>query len=422
MGQGNSFLELIKENLYNLIFQKSHRIGKNSFTRKRKLEFPMVFSTVLKLVTRSLGIECEWLEPDPARIPPSKQAFSKARYKISHTGFKELLDISLDVHYADPSYGTWRGYRIIGADGSSLRLPESEEIINEYGRFKCNATGGRQPILARVSLFVDLCTSVIVSARMAGWNTGEQTMAEEQLPELLSCLKKLGQQFFLFVYDRGYPSLKFIDQHYQLGADFLFRLQRGMFIKLWDRIKSGETDFIFELTGKKGVSGHKVRVIVITLPNGEQEVLLTSLFDREKFPLADLGRIYFQRWHIEECYKRLKISTELENFSGINLEAVLQEFWAHLVMCNTLALYMCDRQGFLDPDNIPEYRLNFSILFGCMREKLQKVIIGKLSPKKFQAFFDRAALRAKVKVQPGRSYSRHMVGKPLRHHVFRRVC
>jgi len=58
--------------------------GKNSFTRNRKLTFN-VFSMILKLVTKSLGIECEWLEPDPSRIAPSKQAFffSKARYKIA---------------------------------------------------------------------------------------------------------------------------------------------------------------------------------------------------------------------------------------------------------------------------------------------------------------------------------------------------
>lgn len=49
--------------------------------------------------------------------------------------------------------------------------------------------------------------------------------------------------------------------------------------------------------------------------------------------LEDISKAYILRWHIEECYKRLKIGAELENFSGINLEAILQEFWANLVMC-----------------------------------------------------------------------------------------
>lgn len=128
------------------------------------------------------------------------------------------------------------------------------------------------------------------------------------------------------------------------------------------------------------------------------------------------------RWHIEECYKRLKVGAELENFSGIHLEAVLQEFWAHLVMCNLLALHMCDAQGLWNPEKVAQYRLNFSVLFWVMRQKLRKVIMGECSAKSFQVLFDRAAIRAKVKIRPGRLYSRDKVDKPKRHHIFRRVC
>ncbi len=48
------------------------------------------------------------------------------------------------------------------------------------------------------------------------------------------------------------------------------------------------------------MKGQKVRVIVLTLANGETEVLITSLFDREKFTLEDISKAYVLRWHIEE--------------------------------------------------------------------------------------------------------------------------
>lgn len=89
---------------------------------------------ILKLVRKSLSIECELLDPSGKYEVPSKQAFSKARYKISHTCFQELLEDSLKVSYAEePAYGTWRGYRVIAADGSSLRLPDSPEIVEKFG-------------------------------------------------------------------------------------------------------------------------------------------------------------------------------------------------------------------------------------------------------------------------------------------------
>ena len=127
-------------------------------------------------------------------------------------------------------------------------------------------------------------------------------------------------------------------------------------------------------------------------------------------------------WDIEECYKRLKIGAELENFSGKNLEAIFQEFWAHVVICNILAVYMCEKQNPWNPDGIPEYRLNFSVLLGVMRQKIFHALLGDYPIKKLGALFNRVASRAKVKVRPDRSYSRDKVGKPKRIHTFRRVC
>ena len=419
--QGREVTSQIKDKIYSILFQKAHSVGKNSFTRKRKLPFPIVFSMILKLVKKSLGIECELMEPIETKIPPSKQAFSKARYKIRYTGFKELLEDTLKGTYTiNPLYGTWRGYRVIAADGSSLRLPDSKEMVEEFGRFKPNGTGGKMPPLGRVSLFVDLCTSMICSARLAAWDVGEQSLAQEQLPEVVNQMHSLKQDKLLFIYDRGYTSLKFIRQHSELKADYIFRVQEKAYIKLWERVSAGEFDFDFFIETKDG--SQKVRAVALTLVNGKTEVLITSLFDRDNFTLEDISKIYFLRWHIEECYKRLKIGAEIENFSGINLEAVLQEFWAHLVMCNVLSLHMCDTQNPWDPDQTTQYRLNFSVLFGVMRGKLHQVLLGNCCPENFQKLFERAAVRAKVKIRPGRLYSRDKVGKPKRHHVFRRVC
>ncbi|MCT4697171.1 IS4 family transposase [Candidatus Cardinium sp. TP] len=405
------------------MFQRAHAKGKNIFTRKRKLTFPIVFSTILHLVKRSLGIECELMEPLSCKIPPSKQAFSKAKYKFAHTGFKELLQDSMRIAYQeDPNYGTWKTYRLIAVDGSSIRLPVSSEIISQFGRFKPNGTNGTMPPLARVSLFVDLCTSLVCNARLAPWNVGEETLAASKLPEVIEQMRALNQDKLLFIYDRGYTSVKFIKQHNDSKVDFIFRVQGNSYKKLWKRVESGEADFDCIVESKDKSISQQVRVVAFRLSNGKREVLITSLFDREQFTLESISKAYALRWHIEECYKRLKVSAELENFSGTHLEAVLQEFWAHLVMCNLLALHMCDAQGPWNPERIAEYRLNFSVLFGVMSQKMYQVLIGKYEAEHLQKLFDTACIRAKVKIRTGRVYTRDKVDKPKQNHVFRRVC
>src|SRR5579872_4023434 len=99
--QGRALVAKLKDKIYDKTFQFAHRISDNCFKRERKLPFPVVFSMILKLVKKSLSIECELMETSEYKIPPSKQAFSKARYKIRHTGFVELLQDSLNETYTN---------------------------------------------------------------------------------------------------------------------------------------------------------------------------------------------------------------------------------------------------------------------------------------------------------------------------------
>lgn len=101
-------------------------------------------------------------------------------------------------------------------------------------------------------------------------------------------MTKLGQKALLFVYDRGYPSDRFIDQHIKLGVDFLFRLPRDK----------------------------------VLLPSGELELLLTTLIGKD-YTIEDLSRVYHGRWSsMEEGYKKQKITMQLENFAGKTVTAI----------------------------------------------------------------------------------------------------
>ncbi len=64
-------------------------------------------------------------------------------------------------------------------------------------------------------------------------------------------------------------------------------------------------------------------------------------------------------------------------------------------MCNILSLHMCDAQGPWNPDQITEYRLNFSVLFGVMSRNSIKYLLHQ---KTFKPFL---SMRAKVKIRPG---------------------
>ena len=48
------------------------------------------------------------------------------------------------------------------------------------------------------------------------------------------------------------------------------------------------------------------RLIKIDLPNGEKEILCTSLVDSEKYTYEEFNKLCHYRWNEEEAYKLLK--------------------------------------------------------------------------------------------------------------------
>lgn len=54
--------------------------------------------------------------------------------------------------------------------------------------------------------------------------------------------------------------------------------------------------------------------------------------------------------------------------------------------------------------------------------ELKQFLLSECDGSEFIGLFNRVVKRAKQKVKYGRQFSRADVGKPKRHHVFRRIC
>jgi len=324
----------------------------------------------------------------------SKQALSKARRKIKHTGFIKINDTLVDAYYCEPDIKKYKEYRIIGVDGSMAELPIGEEIEAKFG--KCNNKENWVNSGWSMTAY-DLQNEIIIESKLNRYGISER----EQMLKMLEEMRTKGKgRKDIIVADRGFPSLAVFTRLKMMSYDFIIRYNGEQFLReMMGFAKGKESDTIIEVSlqgeGRRQESGElakliamgankrmNLRVVKIELPNGVTEYLVTSILDKEVLTKEDLRKIYFMRWGVEEGFKQLKNTMELENISGKSEETVLQEYYGKVVMHNLHKVVVKTAQEELDKKveesgeelKYERYKINENVSYGIVKNKIVELL------------------------------------------------
>lgn len=400
MGMKDFAYELI-DKVHKMIHSKEfcdrHKLLESSFTRLRRMGFTAIMLLCLNFLKKSLQVEIdrfmELTDPEIER-PITKQAFSKARQKISPDAFKELFEMTGQSATEEDVFGRYNGYRVFAVDGTELQLPKSGEISGKFRQ-----TRGSFCPHARASAFCDVLTGLTAHACIDTTETGERELAMEHLRyfEMFKGSKDI------VLFDRGYPShamIKYLDES---GYKYLMRLQKSFNAQIDNTDKK---DFYVR------INGCNVRVIKLVLPNGETETLITNL-GRPAFKTTQFMELYHLRWGIETKFNTLKNKLDIESFSGKTLLTVLQDFYATLFLSNIAAAIKAESDEIICDDNTDkhlkyDYITNENVLIGKLKDKLVLIL---LNPDAYARglLLDKLIAqisRCRTAVVPGRSFQR----------------
>jgi hypothetical protein len=277
--------------------------------------------------------------------PVSAGAWTHARAKLKHTAFVELnSDIVLPAIYGKESskeLQRWRGHRLLGIDGSVLRLPNHPELLEQFTPkeiFCQEGSTGRSYPEARISVLYDLLNRIALDGQLRPSSQGEVGLAIEQLDQAAA-----GD---VIITDCGYTGYGYLSAVIYMGLDFIARCSSGSFAPAQElfRMDRAGRSVLAKLLAPVEQRQHlqecgrqlelTVRFISLRLPTGELEVLATSLLDEQKYPTEDFMAVYGSRWNQETFYFLMKSRLELENFSGQTAEAIRQDFFSTLLLCN----------------------------------------------------------------------------------------
>ena len=391
------------------------------FTRQRSLPLPHLVAMLLNLRKGSIGDELdrffEILHDRPLADSITPSAFCQARKKLDPNalmGLNEPLLAGFARHF---SPRLWHGFCLLATDGSTARLPNTDDVIATFG----TPPEGSSVPLARFSRLYDVLNDLVIDADIVSRHVGERVLAGEHLA--------VTRENDLLLYDRGYPAFWLFALHRQEQRHFCARMPLDFSSEVGDFLAGGKQSAVVLFTpGAKarkqcqlyGLSCEPIalRLIRVQLKSGETEVLATSLLDEDAYPSAWFKHLYHLRWGVEEGYKREKCRLEIENFSGLTARVIKQDFHAKIFVLNLTSLLSWVAQAVADrlyQARKRAYRVNFANALSKIKDNIVRLFfVDSPEPLLNSLVF---AMAASVEaVRPDRSYPRKI--KPAKLHRF----
>ena len=150
----------------------------------------------------------------------STQGYLQQRKRLNPDVFSYLNDEYLADFYHSSETELWNGYLLLAIDGSKVEIPNSMENRRNFGT-SSNQHSKQGQARALISGMYDILNGFYLDIQIAHICTSENELAKKNLDHL----KITGIDLpILAVFDRGYPSLEFIDHLETNGIHYLFRL------------------------------------------------------------------------------------------------------------------------------------------------------------------------------------------------------
>ena len=320
-------------------------------------------------VLRCLLEGLHWLRnPSVPLKVAGKSGISQARTRLGWEALRQLHDAVVRPIAQPATRGAWyRQWRLVSLDGSTLDVADEAANAAAFGRPGSRRGDSAFPQIRFVAL-VENGTHVLFGSHMAGYETGEITLARDVLAGL--------QPGMLCLADRQFFGFEMWQQAHGSGAALLWRIKKNIRLPCATRLPDGS--YLSHLYACERHRRHKtnsvpVRVIEYRLDGvaGAEPLyrLVTTILDPDQAPAEELAALYHERWEIETALDELK--THLRGarivLRSMTPDLVRQEFYG-LILAH-FAVRGLMHEAALQADADPD-RLSFLHAVRVVRRKL----------------------------------------------------
>lgn len=313
-----------------------------SSVRRRSLPADYVIWLVIAMALFAAdSIPKVWRRLHPTRDEPepTDSAFSQARRRLGVAPLRQLfLETARPMATHETIGASYRGFHLMGLDGTVLDLPDTPENARTFGRPTTGRAEGAFPQVRLLAL-CELGTHAICGLTIKPICHGEQSMVGPLLDRL--------RPGMLLIWDRGFFSFELIRSVCERGAHILARVKSNTVLRPIRRLADGSyLAKVYSSDGdrRRDMRGLMVRVIEYTHDDphrpgaGECHRLITDLTNPEDLPASEAPLVYHERWEEELAFDEIKthLSGRAVPIRSKTPAGVVQEIYglilAHYVM------------------------------------------------------------------------------------------
>lgn len=273
-------------------------------------------------------------------------AIVKARYRVGAGPLECVFRMSAERWIEKAPENRYAGLRVLAIDGTHMRVPDSDENDEFFGRpgARSGLVGGYPQV--RLAVVLDVESRLLCDANFVPWDRSE-TDACAPLWDRLPTDS-------VVILDRGFPSWTtvagYFGEHKQRHAlvrlrsnqrfDCVEALPDGSYLSQWAapsavkaRLRADETPI---------PRPELVRVIEWKTAAGESARLVTTLLDPVLYPAEELVELYANRWEIETSFDELKYHLDPDHLTlrSVKPGGIAQEIWGYLALYNLIRYEM----------------------------------------------------------------------------------
>jgi hypothetical protein len=266
----------------------------------------------------------------------------QARYRVGVEPLRQLFCVSAARWSQRSPRRGYAGMQVLAIDGTHMRIPDSDENNEYFGRpgARDNGVGGYPQV--RIAAVLDVDTRLVTDAHFVPWDESEAAACAplwERLPTDA-----------LVVLDRGFPSYETMSKHFgeHLRRHALIRLRCNQKFEPIEDL--GDGSYLAEWHMPKATKQQckadeepipppmLVRVIEYETGAKEKARLVTTLYDPALYPATDLVLMYAERWEIEVAYDEVKyhLAPERITLRSLKPDGIFQELWGYMTTYNLI--------------------------------------------------------------------------------------